>query len=88
MENSCRPRSALDNSLGSIIMHCKHIANQEEHHRLRPFREEFDKFLKKAGINIIRVILIDGSDLRPLTGSSPSFSLFSGGIGLAASTTG
>jgi hypothetical protein len=38
--------------------------------------------------NMIGDILIDGTDLRPLTGSSPSFLFLSGGIGLTASTTG
>ncbi len=27
----------------------KYIANQEEHHRIRSFDEEFESFLKRAG---------------------------------------
>jgi REP element-mobilizing transposase RayT len=28
----------------------EYISNQEEHHRLKPFREEFIEFLEKAGV--------------------------------------
>ena len=46
-----RGYGAFSVSQSSVQKVCKYITNQEEHHRVKSFSEEYEKFIKKYEIN-------------------------------------